>query len=120
MDAGSDEERFVFSAAGLEQTTYPDIGVQCYFNDTTLQGELYTKKPRTYPQGATSTPPDSGQAFNVWPYAVTATQTTTGGADVPECYHMTATGARGDRITDGYAPKSANDVCGCRYKNFDS
>ncbi|KAL8710783.1 MAG: hypothetical protein Q9225_007231 [Loekoesia sp. 1 TL-2023] len=125
VDAGTDDERYQFNTT-LNKITVPSIGVNCFFNDTTMEGNLYTKKPQNYTVSgtstsfaATATAPASSNDFQLWPYAVDVRQTIGGGQTVPECFRI-QNNQRGDRITDGIVPQSASSICSCEYKNFGS
>ncbi|KAL8924288.1 MAG: hypothetical protein Q9208_004069 [Pyrenodesmia sp. 3 TL-2023] len=125
MDEGSDNERYQFKTS-LDKITVPSIGVNCFFNDTNLEGTLYTKKAPTYlssrPADATAvdgSSMESSDDFKPWPYAVDIRQTIGGDANVPECFRIQAN-RKGDRITDGITPRPASSVCSCEYKNFAS
>ncbi|KAL8933037.1 MAG: hypothetical protein Q9216_006552 [Gyalolechia sp. 2 TL-2023] len=124
LDPGTDDERYQFNAT-LDKVTVPSIGVNCFFNDTILEGNLYTKKPQNYPSSTTTssaaTAPSSasGDDFQPWPYAVDIRQSIGGGQSVPECFRIQAN-QKGDRIVDGISPRPASSMCSCEYKNFDS
>ncbi|KAL8834335.1 MAG: hypothetical protein Q9170_003789 [Blastenia crenularia] len=125
VDPGTDDERYQFNTTS-NKITFPSIGVKCFFNDTILVGNLYTKKSLNYPSSNTSTPStavastaESSNDFGPWPYAVDIQQSIGGDQTVPECFRM-QDNQLGDRITDGIVPQSANSVCSCEYKNFDS
>ena len=115
-DTGTDEERYTFNVTAEKGTTRLDK-VQCFYNNATIEGSLYTKKPKTYPSSAASTNNTSG-ILQPWPQAVDLKQTTDGGSDVPECFNMD-NGQKTDRVMDGITPKASTDVCNCEYKNFD-
>ncbi|KAI9719392.1 MAG: hypothetical protein M1812_003463 [Candelaria pacifica] len=128
-DKGMDSERYAFQMP-MDKPVSPSAPITndnsnaiCYFNRTTLQTYLYTRKGKTYPPASsTSTSStvssDSISGYQPWPYAVKIEQVILGGADVPECYKK-INGNTGDRITTGLAPKRATDQCSCLYQNFE-
>ncbi|KAL8672015.1 MAG: hypothetical protein Q9168_003520 [Polycauliona sp. 1 TL-2023] len=121
INPGTDEEYYHFTTT-FDTTTAPSIGIQCQFNDTMLEGKLYTKKARNYPSPSPaepSSPSSSADNFQPWPYAVDIRQTIGGGQNTPECFRVQATGL-GDRITNGLTPKGEDEECSCEYKNFGS
>lgn len=125
LDPGTDDERYQFNTS-LDKMTPPSIGVSCFFNDTTLEGHLYTKKPQNYPSSgkttlsaATASSLASTNDFQPWPYAVEIRQTIGGGQSVPECFRGQAN-RKGDRVVEGITPRPASSMCSCDYKNFDS
>ncbi|KAI4116316.1 MAG: hypothetical protein LQ338_007736 [Usnochroma carphineum] len=125
VDAGTDNERYQFNTS-LNKITVPTIGVNCFFNDTNLEGNLYTQKAPTYlssspanPPAANPSSPATSDDFQPWPYAVEVRQTIGGGQTVPECFRI-QDDRKGDRITDGITPQGASAVCSCDYRNFGS
>ncbi|KAL8775999.1 MAG: hypothetical protein Q9213_008414 [Squamulea squamosa] len=119
LDAGTEEERWRFETT-LDKITIPSIGMNCYFNDTTLEGNLYTKKARDYPTPTPAEAPSTAESrdeFRPWPYAIDIRQSVGGGQDTPQCFRM-QNGEKGDRITEGIFPKGGNEICSCEYKNF--
>ena len=125
VEPGTDNERYQFNTS-LNKITVPSIGVNCFFNDTNLEGNLYTKKPQSYtPSGistasaATAPAPASSDDFQLWPYAVDVRQTIGGDQTVPECFRI-QDNQKGDRITDGITPQPESSTCSCEYRNFNS
>ncbi|KAL8638206.1 MAG: hypothetical protein Q9226_009016 [Calogaya cf. arnoldii] len=120
LNEGTEEEHYHFTAT-LDKTTTPQLGIQCQFNDTLLEGNLYTRKSRNYPSPSPADPPSSSSTgkFQPWPYAIDIRQTVGGEQNTPQCFRMQA-GALGDRISEGLTPKGENDECSCEYKNFGS
>ncbi|KAI4171153.1 MAG: hypothetical protein LQ348_006984 [Seirophora lacunosa] len=120
VDAGTDNERYQFNTA-LDKITIPSIGVNCLFNDTNLEGKLYTKKAPTYlsssPLDASNSAPKDN--FMPWPYAVDIRQSIGGGQTVPQCFRLQGN-QRGDRITNGITPQPESSACSCEYRNFGS
>ncbi|KAL9600913.1 MAG: hypothetical protein Q9219_002848 [cf. Caloplaca sp. 3 TL-2023] len=121
VDTGSDDERYQFTAS-LNKLTTPSIGVNCFFNDTRLEGNLYTKKAPNSLSSSSSgsavpSAPASSDTFQPWPYAVDVRQTIGGGQTVPECFRI-QNNQRGDRIADGITPRPDSSMCSCEYKNF--
>ena len=103
-----------------------------------FSGDMYTKKPRSYPAGApqgssttssaaatpSSTATASGDndssnspAFADWEFAVDATQSIGGGVDVPECFSWN-NGVDGQRVTQGYTSQPMGSFCSCAYANY--
>ncbi|KAL8709673.1 MAG: hypothetical protein Q9220_005613 [cf. Caloplaca sp. 1 TL-2023] len=125
LDVGSDEERYQFNTS-LDIQTIPDLGVSCFFNNTNLEGNLYTKKTQNYPVSGTATSSAAAASdsatrndFGAWPYAVDIRQSVGGGQNTPECFRMD-NGQQGDRITEGLTPQSSSSMCSCEWKNFSS
>lgn len=138
VDNGQDNERYTFTTS-FDKVVFITLGVACFFNNTTMEANIYTKRPKSYPPSndpssptpsATPTPPASNSAsspasssspvpYADWAYAVDINQSLGGGASVPECYQMND-GVRGARVMDGRVPKSETDVCSCIYRNYDS
>ncbi|KAL8910973.1 MAG: hypothetical protein Q9171_003784 [Xanthocarpia ochracea] len=122
IDENTEEERYHFETV-LDKITIPSIGIQCYFNQTLLEGNLYTKKPRNYPSSSSSPaeppsiPSSSNKEFQPWPYAIDIRQTVGGGQTIPQCFRM-QDGGLGDRITAEVTPKGEEEICSCEYKNF--
>ncbi len=89
----------------------------CFFNATTLQAYLYTRRARSYPEPEYDIGTDA--AFPQWPYAVRVEQVISGGPDVPSCFRV-EDGAIGERITEGLEPteQGAASLCSCLYKNW--
>lgn len=130
---GTDNERYTFKTT-VQKVVFPAINVKCFYNDTQFAVNIYTKKPKSYPPnsgggdttvsaiagqpsgGAAGAP--AGGAFGDWQYAVDATQSISGGVDVPACYNVN-NGQTGNRITEGYTIQPAQDFCSCAYKNYD-
>ncbi|KAL8733021.1 MAG: hypothetical protein Q9166_002419 [cf. Caloplaca sp. 2 TL-2023] len=130
VDVGTENERYRFSTE-LNKITIPIIGVNCYFNGTTLEGNLYTTKARNYPfssdtMNTTSSTapakltPASSNNFQPWPYAIDIRQSVGGGQNVPQCFRLDRNNQPGDRITEGIIPRPESSECSCEYKNFDS
>lgn len=102
--------------------------MECDFNGTTLVGSLYTRKLPTLGQlqnragagqgGAGGGNGEGRTDFGPWPYAVTLSQTVSGGANTPTCWRMKSDGRRGDRIVAGLVPQAEGRECECGYRNF--
>ena len=126
VDQNQMTERYHFSTQ-FQQLVQPLINVNCYFNDTTIEGDLYTKLKQVYPNASypttmpSSTPAPTAVSFsggqNLWPYAAEVTISHGGGPDVPDCHQMT-NGNPGPRLTEGIKIKESADLCSCFYKNF--
>ena len=125
VDAGTDTERYTFKASSVSKNTFPSPNIKCYYNQTTFSGDLYTKKPKSYPAGAaassTSAPSasstSSSQPYADWGFAVDAAQSMNGGVDVPDCYTWND-GVDGDRVTNGYNVEPMSSFCSCAYANY--
>ena len=121
LDKGLESERYSFSFK-YERTVIPSLGVNCFFPDTTFEANLYTKRPKSYPDKlSNSDSTDSGNSsipFQDWKFAMDAKQFVGGGSTVPKCYHV-VNGVKGAPIMDGITPQAADDVCTCVYKNYD-
>ncbi|KAL9614215.1 MAG: hypothetical protein Q9167_001303 [Letrouitia subvulpina] len=125
VDRGTDSERYTFNTSTEKLTLLG--GTNCSFDRTVVVGNLYTKKPMTYPpvppsngtvSASTIMANSSSTTYQQWPFAGDVTQSINGGSDVPECFKMDQ-GRKTDRITDGIVPKAATDYCSCEYRNFD-
>jgi hypothetical protein len=125
VDPGSLDERYSFSVS-LDKYVIPSEPILpnneiagCYYNGTTLEGSLYTKKTAAGGNGTTS-PNDGGQGQNFvnWPYAAEVNQSIAGGSNVPACYPGDGV-VQGSRITSGLAPQPTTSDCGCNWRNYD-
>ena len=129
-DPGSPDERYTFTASGIQKATYPSGNVKCFFNTTSLTAHLYTRKTPTISLASPSSsskpsatapasPPaaSAGGTYQPWLYAVDAVQSVPGGDDIPQCFEWD-NGVIGAEITDGYEPKSASDECSCGWASW--
>ena len=125
-DLGS--EHYSFKTT-FDKIVIPSPGVYCYFNSTILEGNLYTKKPKSNPAqtSASSTasaaePATTGNVasnvFAEWKYAVDTTQSIGGGSTIPECF-LVKDGVKGAKILDGIMPQTPANICNCVFKNYD-
>ncbi|CAO2657887.1 Nn.00g071470.m01.CDS01 [Neocucurbitaria sp. VM-36] len=116
LDKGKDQERYRFQISRSKTVNMTgSIGnergdFECDFGSTNLQGFLYTKMQRTYPDDTVAV---SGVNSNVWPYAVRIEQTVAGGQNVPSCKK-----SDGEWVTDGLRAQDASTLCSCLYKNW--
>ncbi|MCJ1339284.1 hypothetical protein MMC09_004573 [Bachmanniomyces sp. S44760] len=136
LDANTSTERYTFSFSS-DKTVVPSAAIttdnsqsSCNFNSTIFSASLYTRQRNIYPANSTtsasstssigpSTPTStSAGSIQPWPFAVEVSQSIGGGANVPQCFKV-VNGNAGDRITDGLAPRSSQDICNCVYKNYD-
>ena len=127
VDAGTENERYTFSTM-VQKAVFPSFNVKCFYNDTVFMADLYTSKPKSYPNNSTgasaattssvAAAAPTGGAFADWGYAIDATQHIGGGVDVPACYTL-ENGQPGDRVTSGYSAMPPEDFCSCAYKNYD-
>lgn len=128
VDKDSSAERYTFKTT-FNKIVIPQNGIYCYFNNTILEGTLYTKRAKSVP-GKTSPsstssaaqPTATGEAtsntFGEWKYAVQAVQSIGGGSTTPECFRMN-NGVRGAKLSDGITPQASENMCSCVYKNYD-
>ncbi|KAI9751737.1 MAG: hypothetical protein M4579_005928 [Chaenotheca gracillima] len=131
-NGGLDSEHYSFSVpmnkVVIPKTSLTSDGTvaTCYYNGTTLNADLYTKQPKTFPSGAAassasasaSAVPSSSSSdpFRPYPYATEIRQTISGGSDIPSCFKTINGNPTGSPITDGVTGKSGQ--CGCLYQNF--
>ncbi|KAI9829976.1 MAG: hypothetical protein M1826_005149 [Phylliscum demangeonii] len=137
LDEDLPTERYAFLLS-IDKVVIPSSAItddnaaaSCYYNGTTFQAELYTKKPRTYPSpaplsssasaAASSPKPASATAqaddFGPWPFAVRIQQLIDAGVGRPTCY-KTVDGRLADRIPDGPQPRPGRSSCSCLYRNW--
>ena len=124
VDQGLQTERYQFNVS-FDQMVAPLNNVHCFYDGTTLEGNLYTRLTQvfsntSYTSTASSASPTSTPSSFVggqrnWPYAVNITQFIRGGADVPNCYRM-YNGTRVEQLTQGLKPQASTDVCSCHYQ----
>ena len=122
LDRGLSTERYRFQVP-MDKIVVPTVSITtdnsratCWFNGTTFQAQLYTKRAKVYP------PTDAPQqmatgGMKAWPFAIEVKQVIGGGQDIPECYKV-RDGITGSRIMDNLAPMSASGTCSCQYKNY--
>lgn len=127
VDQGLQTERYTFSIP-VDKIVVPKeaINAKCYYNGTTLEGELYTRLKQVSSDtsytstissaspASTATPYSRGQKN--WPYAVNITQFIGGGTEVPDCYRV-QNGRQVERLAQGLEAKASTDTCSCLYKN---
>lgn len=126
VDQNSSSERYTFSAH-FNKVVVPSPGIYCYFNKTTISGNLYTKRAKSGPPKSSGSSTTSAaqptatsaasNSFEEWKYAVQTTQSIGGGSMVPECFHMN-NGVRGERASDGIEAQAPQDMCSCVYQNY--
>jgi hypothetical protein len=121
MDVGQPTEYYSFVLTGLNKPVVPAAAITsnnaaatCYFNQTHLEGRLYTKMAKTYPP---SSSPSGDQGSNgqggvwaAWPYAATVSQYASGGANVPQCFDV-----NGNSVGT-FAAQNGGE-CSCLYQN---
>lgn len=128
VDPDSSSERYMFTAH-FTKVVVPSPGVYCFFNDTVVEGNLYTKRAKSGPSKIsgsstasaaqpTATQDAPSDTFEEWKYAVQTTQSIGAGSTVPECFHMN-NGVRGERASNGTKPQAPEDKCSCVYQNYD-
>lgn len=113
---GANDEHYFFQTM-TQKLTKPtaqlgsqNVASTCYFNQTTFQGHLYTKMPKSYPSSSTNTTSSSG-AFIPWPYAVKVEQVAGAGAETPTCL-----GPSGQVLGD-FSESDGTKLCDCLYLN---
>jgi hypothetical protein len=126
-DAGTPQERYSFSLS-LDKYVVPTGPIDgsstlaaCWFNTTTLAGNLWTRRPADGGAVANGTANSTAQMLADWPvwqFAFDVNQTIAGGQDVPECYQQAAAGGEGARITTGLTAQPDSDECGCYWRNY--
>lgn len=115
-NAGAADEHYYFQTA-MQKPTKPvvqlgsqNVASTCYFNQTMLQGYLYTKMPKTLSSNVTEEM-GGGDAFEAWPFAVRVNQVANAGVGTPTCVD-----GSGNSLGDfGVADTSL--TCGCDYMN---
>lgn len=136
VDSGSSNERYTFALPSAKYVIPSSIITNdgtmagCYFNNTHIEGSLYTKKLNTYPSNlttTTSTPPATttaatnglitSETFQSWPYAIEFVQSAAGGFNVPDCYHV-VNGNIGAGVNYGFTTQSSRHICDCSYRNY--
>jgi hypothetical protein len=126
LDRGQSTERYRFQVP-MDKLVVPTASItndnsraSCWFNGTTFQAQLYTKRAKTYP-APDAGPPTSGgtptAGMSTWPFAVDVKQVIGGGDGIPECFKVN-NGEVGARITEGLESKGAGGLCSCAYRNF--
>lgn len=130
LDQNLQTERYHFSTP-FQKVVIPEdaLNVRCYYNDTVLEGDLYTKLKQVYSDTsststvAASTPTSTAVSFSggqrLWPYAVEITVSHGGGSDIPDC-HRVKDEEPGPRLTEGVQGRASTDMCSCFYKNSNS
>lgn len=127
VDADSSSERYTFTAH-FNKVVVPTPGIYCYFNNTMIEGNLYTKRAKSGPSNMSGSSMSSAaqptaaervtsNTYQEWKYAIQNTQSIGAGSTVPECFHMN-NGVRGERAGNGTKPHT-NDTCRCVYQNYD-
>ena len=129
-DAGQPMERYAFQTS-TDKMVIPagpvgDDGslINCFYNTTTFQGVLYTKRLRSsnatsVASASPSTPSSSasrGTEFQAWPYAIEVAQSIVGGPGVPDCQKM----ANGRSIGPVAANSAGTGRCSCQYRDPDT
>lgn len=111
VDTGTADERYTFSTI-LEKVVVPDAVItsdgstaRCYYNGSTLIGDLYTKKS---PDLRTGSGNDQW-----WPHAVQVRQVAN---SAPDCW-KTVNGMDVERVNIG---SGGNGECECEYADFGS
>ncbi|KAF2128022.1 hypothetical protein P153DRAFT_294269 [Dothidotthia symphoricarpi CBS 119687] len=116
LDEGKDTERYKFQMSRTKSVnmtgTLGDTkgDFECDYGTTTLQGHLYTKLQRDYPDDTISVD-DTG--YSAWPYAARIEQVAAGGQNIPSCKTTS-----GEEVTDGVTSQDAGSLCSCLYKNW--
>ncbi len=122
LDQGTPTERFVFQLE-TDKIVLPDGSIgndpsraSCYYNGTTFDAALYTRRSKTDASASAPPPPApaGGTAFRPWPYAVQVVQSISGRPNVPTCYKL-VNGRRGDQLD---VRIGASGMCSCRYQDL--
>jgi len=116
MNATQDTEHYYFQTT-MQKPTIPttpltssNTASMCYFNQTSFQGYLYTKKEKTYPNNSTTV--NSTEPYGPWPYAVRIEQTSPAGAGIPTCLDPMGQ-SQGD-----FSVADTSETCECQYLNM--
>ncbi|MCJ1270130.1 hypothetical protein MMC22_010024 [Lobaria immixta] len=128
VDPDLNSEQYTFTSH-FNKVVIPSPGLYCYFNNTVVEGTLYTKRAKSGPPAMSGSSTASAaqptarkdvasDTFEEWKYAVQTTHSIGGGSTVPECFHMN-NGVRGERVSDGIKPQAPDDMCSCVYQNYD-
>ncbi|KAI9820118.1 MAG: hypothetical protein M1832_003825 [Thelocarpon impressellum] len=122
LDAGLSSERYRFQVP-MDKVVVPSSPITndnsratCWFNGTTLQAELFTKREKSFPPVSASELGSADKAYKAWPFAIEIEQVIAGGEDVPQCFKV-VNGNIGDRVP-GLKPVGLDDVCSCNYRNW--
>jgi hypothetical protein len=113
LNPGTPEEHYFFQLSMSKPTkpTQPlgdeNVAATCIFPDTTLQGYLYTKMAKTYPNNGT----DHKGAYDPWPYAVKIEQVSGAVPGSPDCKD-----AKGKSLGD-FSVEDSTQLCDCLYLN---
>ncbi|KAG4435272.1 hypothetical protein IFR05_009232 [Cadophora sp. M221] len=117
MKAGTDDEHYFFQTM-MDKPTKPvaqlgseNVASTCYFNSTTFQGYLYTKKSKTFITSDTNSSTDTNSPFAAWPYAVKIEQVASAGEGTPTCLDPSGESLGDFSVTDG------TQLCDCLYLN---
>ncbi|KAI8933749.1 hypothetical protein NX059_009463 [Plenodomus lindquistii] len=114
LDAGKDTERYSFQ---ISRSKTVDVtgslgdergSFECDYSATGIQGVLYTKMKRTYPDDTIAV---QGANSPAWPYAARIEQNIAGGQGIPSCRRN-----GGDQVS--LASQDASTLCSCLYKNW--
>lgn len=116
--AGNADEHYFFQTT-MSKPTKPttqlgsqNVAATCYFNATTFQGYLYTKKLKSYPQATASTTETSENgAFPPWPYAVKIEQVSGSGEGTPTCLDPSG------NSLGNFGVEDTTQLCDCLYLN---
>lgn len=113
MKAGQADEHYFFQLS-MSKPTKPtqqlgseNVAATCYFNDTTLQGYLYTKMKKSYPKDESV----HEGGFDPWPYAIKIEQVKGAGQGMPECKDPSGKSLGDFSVEDG------TQLCDCLYLN---
>ncbi|TVY83482.1 hypothetical protein LSUE1_G002711 [Lachnellula suecica] len=117
QSAGNSDEHYFFQMT-MQKPTLPttqlgseNVAATCYFNQTNLEGYLYTKMAKTYPTTANATDTNENQAFAAWPNAVKIEQVATSGSGTPTCLDPS-----GNSLGD-FSVSQQGETCDCLYIN---
>ncbi|CBX97820.1 hypothetical protein IAQ61_000996 [Plenodomus lingam] len=114
LDAGKDTERYWFQVSRSKRVNVTGSlanergNFECDYPATGIQGYLYTKMQRTYPDDRIAVRHADSPA---WPYAARVEQNVAGGTDIPSCRKD-----RGDQVR--LKSQDSSTLCACLYKNW--
>ena len=135
QNQGTADEYYGFELRTIKKVI-PDTSISpdgrqtiCYYNNTLLRAELYTRKSgvniTSTPEQSTNSGSNLGSTsttninWQPWPWAINVTETAVGGDNVPNCYVEEPGPSNGPSVTQGLTVQSTSAACSCGYQNFD-
>lgn len=117
QSAGNADEHYYFQTT-MQKTTKPssqlgdqNVVATCYFNQTVLEGFLYTKMAKTYPSVENATDISENQVFGAWPFAVDIQQGATSESGSPTCLDPSG------NSLGTFSVQQDGESCQCAYLN---